>query len=74
VTDSFLSQRIGRSLVLRFQEIAQNENKNILCMTNNTKLQGMLASIGFMREDYSKYSDRQNKSPDVQMFLFKRIE
>lgn len=72
VIESFLSQRIGRSLVTKFCETAQNANKDIVCMTNNPKLQSMLESLWFTRADSWDYPERKRISPHVQMFLHKQ--
>jgi len=71
VIQSFLSLKIGITLIKFIESIWKKQWKHIISLTNNKKLQDIYTWRWFEKESSGKYIEREKRSPWVQIFLLK---
>lgn len=70
ISTKFRNQRIGVYTVTAFMEsMALKGYSRFISLTLNPRLQALFSQLGFVQQSPVEYSNRQNQSPDVQMFL-----
>ena len=68
VIESFLSQKIGKTLIGDFHQQAEQQNMKIVCFTNNERLKWFLMSLWY-RVENTLYKERRKISPWVTMYF-----
>ena len=69
ISTRFRNQRIGVHIVTAFIEaMAGLGYTRFISLTLNPRLQALFGQLGFEQKSPKKYQDRQNQSPNVQMF------
>jgi len=69
VINSFLSFKIGLTLVEYVENVAKKNMKSVISLTNNPKLESLYEWRGFRKNNEQRYPDRQDRSPNVDMFI-----
>ncbi len=72
ISTRFRNQRVGVHTVKSFMALMKSQGyTRFISLTNNPRLEGLYARLGFVQENRAEYSQRQARSPGVKMFYRK---
>jgi N-acetylglutamate synthase-like GNAT family acetyltransferase len=70
ISTKFRNQRVGVFTVTSFiNEMTHQGYHRFVSLTNNPRLEKLYRKLGFNRKDHPVYQERQEQSPDVNMYL-----